>query len=663
MGELTRPFDSVLVANRGEIALRVLRTAAALGYRTIAVYSDADADAPHVHFADEAVRLGPAPVADSYLDVDAVLGAIRRTGAGAVHPGYGFLSENAAFAAAVIEAGAVWVGPPPEAIAAMGDKARAKERMRAAGVPCVPGFDGDAPDDDTLVAAAADVGFPLLVKASAGGGGRGMRAVHAPEELPGALTSARAEAANAFGSDALLLERLVVGARHVEVQVLADAHGAVVHLGERDCSVQRRHQKVVEEAPSPAVTPELRARMGAAACDAARAVDYVGAGTVEFLLGADGSFYFLEMNTRLQVEHPVTEEVFGLDLVALQLSVAEGQPLPFLPEDLRMAGHAIEVRLYAEDPTRGYLPQPGPVHAWRPPPGIRVDAGLGSSGTIDPAYDPMVAKLIAHGPTREVARRRLLRGLEQTVFFGGATNRDLLRRVLCHPTFVAGEATTDFLDATSELAEAPPLDPSTGVVAAALWFRHHAGDHPLAGRVWAHDIGQTVVLDVGDERVSARLRRTRKAILVDVGDGEQQVEVAGDPSSPRVRIDGHQRRAQVLVVGQALHLRWGGRTVVVEAHDPRAEAADAEGDGQVRMPMAGQVLSLAVVGGQAVAAGAVLATVEAMKLETPLRAPFDGVVAAVHGSAGQALPGGAVVVVVQPAAAETETASPEREST
>jgi len=652
VGELTptRPFTSVLVANRGEIAARVIRTAQALGYRAIAVYSDADAEAPHVRLADEAVRIGPAPVADSYLRSEAILEAVQRTGAEAVHPGYGFLSENAAFAEAVVEAGAVWVGPPPDAIAAMGDKARAKERMRAAGVPCVPGFDGDAPSDEVLVEAAAEVGFPLLVKASAGGGGRGMRAVREPAELAQALASARSEAANAFGSDALLLERLVEGARHVEVQVLADAHGTVVHLGERDCSVQRRHQKVVEEAPSPAVVaagPELRAAMGAAACDAARAVGYVGAGTVEFLLAPDGAFYFLEMNTRLQVEHPVTEEVFGVDLVALQLAVAEGQPLPFAQGDLRMAGHAIEVRLYAEDPARGYLPQPGPVHAWGPPPGIRVDAGLGPRGAVDPAYDPMVAKLIAHGPTREVARRRLLRALEETVFFGGATNRDLLARVLAHPTFVRGEATTGFLDAHPELAEALPAPSQLPAVAAALWWTT-SQPQPLAGRRWSHAVGQPLPLMVGDEPVTPTVRSDGGACLVTLGDDEVRVQVHGEGVFRRVEVDGHQRRAQVLRREGVLHLRWAGATVEVRAANPRPEAEAAAGDGQVRMPMAGQVLSVSVAAGDAVEAGQVLATVEAMKLETPLRSPFAGVVAAVQATKGQALATGAVVVVVQP---------------
>ena len=406
-------FSKILIANRGEIACRVMRTARDLGYRTVAVYSDADADALHVREADEAVRIGPPPVSESYLDARAIIEAAKRVGADAVHPGYGFLSENDGFASACQDAGLVFIGPTPDAIRAMGNKAAAKRLMIEAGVPCVPGYQGADQSDATLAAEAQRIGCPIMVKAAAGGGGRGMRLVTRLEDFADAVSTARSEAQNAFGSGELILEKAVVDARHVEVQVFGDAHGHVIHLGERDCSAQRRHQKVIEEAPSPAVSPALREKMGAAAVAAAKAISYRGAGTVEFLLGADGEFYFLEMNTRLQVEHPVTEEITGLDLVEWQLRVAAGEPLPLKQEDVRLDGHAIEVRLYAESPEKNFLPQSGTVFEWRPAEGkgVRVDHGIRSGQEISPFYDPMIAKVIAHGRTREEARRRLVRAL------------------------------------------------------------------------------------------------------------------------------------------------------------------------------------------------------------------------------------------------------------
>ena len=413
-------FGKVLVANRGEIAWRVMRTAKAMGYRTVAVYSDADKDAPHVAFADEAVRIGPSPVGESYLSIDRILEAAHKSGADAVHPGYGFLSENEAFAAACEKAGLVFIGPPPAAIAAMGNKAAAKRRMIDAGVPCVPGYQGADQSDANLEKEARKIGLPVMVKAAAGGGGRGMRLVEREADLLEAIRTARTEAESAFGSGELILEKAVVDARHVEIQVFADAHGNVIHLGERDCSVQRRHQKVIEEAPSPAVNADLRRRMGAAAVAAARAIGYRGAGTVEFLLGADGAFYFLEMNTRLQVEHPVTEAITGQDLVAWQLKVAMGEKLPLTQEQVTFSGHAIEVRLYAEDAYAGFLPQTGRIDVWRPAtgPGVRIDHGMKDGLAISPFYDPMIAKVIAHGATREEARTRLVRALRETVVLG-----------------------------------------------------------------------------------------------------------------------------------------------------------------------------------------------------------------------------------------------------
>ena len=394
-------FTKILIANRGEIACRIARTARDLGLRTVAVFSDADADAPHVGTADEAVRIGPAPARDSYLNVDAILVAAKRSGADAVHPGYGFLSENAAFAKACEDAGLVFVGPTPAAIEAMGNKAKAKRSMTAAGIACVPGYEGDQADA-ILAVEARRIGFPLMIKAAAGGGGRGMRLVRGPGELTDALATARSEARNAFGSDELILERAIADARHIEIQIFADVHGNAIHLGERDCSIQRRHQKVIEEAPSPAVSPELRAKMGEAAIAAARAIRYRGAGTVEFLLDASENFYFLEMNTRLQVEHPVTEAITGLDLVAWQLRVAAGEVLP-RQHEICFEGHAIEARLYAEDPYEGFLPRSGTILAWRPATaaGVRVDHGLRSGQPVSPFYDPLLAKVIGRASCRE----------------------------------------------------------------------------------------------------------------------------------------------------------------------------------------------------------------------------------------------------------------------
>jgi geranyl-CoA carboxylase alpha subunit len=413
-------FDSILVANRGEIAVRVIRSAQQQGYRTIAVYSEADEQAPHVALADEAVLIGPAPVKDSYLDAARILQAARKTGAQAIHPGYGFLSENAEFSRACEEAGVVFIGPAPEAIEIMGNKAASKRRMLEADVPCIPGYQSEDQSDEILLAAAKDIGVPIMVKAAAGGGGRGMRLVTDLAELPVALSSARSEAENAFGSGDLILEKAVMQPRHVEIQIFGDSHGNVIHLGERDCSVQRRHQKVVEEAPCPVMTPELREAMGKSAVNAARSINYVGAGTVEFLLDAQSNFYFLEMNTRLQVEHPVTEMVTGQDLVAMQFHVAQGYALPLVQSEVCLNGHAIEVRLYAEDTRNDFLPATGTAHVWSPPvgEGIRVDHGLRQGQEISPFYDPMIAKIIAWGEDRNIARRRLVRALQTTCLSG-----------------------------------------------------------------------------------------------------------------------------------------------------------------------------------------------------------------------------------------------------
>jgi acetyl-CoA/propionyl-CoA carboxylase biotin carboxyl carrier protein len=462
-----RPFRKVLVANRGEIAVRVLTACRTQGLATVAVASEADVGARHARLADELVVLGPAPARESYLVAAKILDAARATGADAVHPGFGFLSENAAFARAVLDAGLVWIGPPPTAMEAMGLKVPSRERMKAAGVPVVPG------SHDLSPAPLATIGFPIVIKASAGGGGKGMRVVRSEAELAAAIESCRREAEAAFGDPTLYAERYLEHPRHVEIQVFGDAHGRVVALGERECSLQRRHQKVVEESPSPVVTPQLRARMSEAAVAAARAVGYVNAGTVEFLLDADGSFFFLEMNTRLQVEHPVTEEAWGLDLVTLQLSVAAGEPLP---DDLPAApvAHAIEARVYAEDPENGFLPQVGTVLAYEEPggPGVRVDSGIEAGSEVSVHYDPMLAKVVARGRTREEARRRLVDALGRTVILGVATNVSWLRRLLETPDFVRGDLDTSLLSRLE--VPASPEPPEEVLVAVA--GVHSAGD-------------------------------------------------------------------------------------------------------------------------------------------------------------------------------------------
>ena len=436
---------NLLIANRGEIALRIMRTARRMGYRSIAVYSDADCGARHAREADAAVRVGGASPRDSYLNIAAIIEAAKLSGADAVHPGYGFLAENADFAQAVIDARLTWVGPPPAAIRQMGDKAEAKRIARKAGVPTIPGYDDADQSDDTLAEAARGIGYPVMIKAAAGGGGRGMRLIRAESELAAALGAARSEAHHAFGDGTLLLERALGGARHIEVQVFADQHGNVVHLGERDCSVQRRHQKLIEESPSPAVDAGLRERLGAAAVALARAVNYVGAGTTEFLLDRDGNFYFMEMNTRLQVEHPVTEAITGIDLVEWQLRVAAGERFTRPQSDIRFSGHAIEARLCAEDPARDFLPQAGCLVLWIPDESVRTDHALASGAEISPHYDSMIAKVIARGRTRDEARERLASALDNTVALGLPTNKAFLAAVLRDEEFSARGATTDFL--------------------------------------------------------------------------------------------------------------------------------------------------------------------------------------------------------------------------
>jgi geranyl-CoA carboxylase alpha subunit len=620
-------FSKILVANRGEIAWRVMRTARAMGYRTVAVYSDADKDAPHVSFADEAVRIGPPPVGESYLSIDRILEAAHKSGADAIHPGYGFLSENEVFATACENAGLVFIGPPPAAIAAMGNKAAAKRRMIDAGVPCVPGYQGADQSDTNLAKEARKIGLPVMVKAAAGGGGRGMRLVERDADLLEAIRTARAEAESAFGSGELILEKAVVDARHVEIQVFADAQGNVIHLGERDCSVQRRHQKVIEEAPSPAVTADLRNRMGAAAVAAARTIGYRGAGTVEFLLAADGAFYFLEMNTRLQVEHPVTEAITGQDLVAWQLKVAAGEKLPLTQEQVKFSGHAIEVRLYAEDAYAGFLPQTGRIDVWRPAtgPGIRVDHGMKDGLAISPFYDSMIAKVIAHGANREEARTRLAQALRDTIVLGPITNRHFLIRLLEHPEFVAGKATTAFIGKhfASDTLKPPDVTDRHWVLAAALLWRRSAERYPAPLRGWRNS---------NPEATPVRLA---------VGTVERMLHVSPqDVATIDDRVSFHIDGDDIVVDLDALTVRFSDRT-----YAPPARAA-AGSDGKLRAPMDGRIVAINVVAGDSVTRGQTLIVLEAMKIQHQLKAALDAKIESVAVQEGQQVSNRTVLVTM-----------------
>ncbi|HET6593268.1 MAG TPA: acetyl-CoA carboxylase biotin carboxylase subunit [Xanthomonadales bacterium] len=666
-------FSSILVANRGEIACRVLRCARDLGYRTIAVYSEADRDAPHTALADEAVLIGPAAAGESYLDIGRVLEAAGRTGAGAIHPGYGFLSENAAFARACQDAGYCFIGPSAEAIELMGNKAAAKRCMLEAGVPCVPGYQGPEQDDAALSAAAEELGLPLMVKAAAGGGGRGMRLVRERRALSEAFRLARAEALGAFGSEELILEKALARPRHVEFQVFADRHGNVVHLGERDCSVQRRHQKVVEEAPCPVMDGELRQRMGAAAIEAARRIGYVGAGTVEFLLDADGAFYFLEMNTRLQVEHPVTELVTGLDLVELQIAVAQGEPLPPGLAEIPLRGHAIEARLYAEDPARDFMPCTGRIALWHPPAGagVRVDAGIGTGSEISPFYDAMVAKVIAWGASREIARKRLLRALRETALFGVATNRDYLIRILADEVFAAGRATTAFITEQSGALEQAPLPAPLARAAVAAVFACRAQARRAAAAAvrvspallnWSSSGTLTSHCVMASGAHEQQLSITFMGGVYRVSDGQQHwvVEVLRDDgTAAAIVLDGAAHRviyhapggaAAWIALGDCCE-RWVNRLT------DRAVDAGAGGDRRVTAPMHGTLREINVAEGAAVVRGQALLVLEAMKMRHEVQAGIDGIVTSIRCHAGAQVAAGELLLEIEPAAAPPERPS------
>lgn len=655
-----KQFDSVLVANRGEIACRVIRSAKQQGYRAIAVYSEADAGAAHVALADEAVLIGPAPVKDSYLSIENIIAAAKQSAAQAIHPGYGFLSENADFCRACEAAGIAFIGPSIEAIDVMGNKAASKRRMLEAGVPCIPGYQDVDQSDTALIAAAKAIGAPIMVKAAAGGGGRGMRLVEDLVDISTALQAARSEAENAFASGELILEKAVVQPRHVEIQVFGDSQGNVIHLGERDCSVQRRHQKVVEEAPCPVMTATLRSAMGEAAVAAARSINYVGAGTVEFLLDANGDFYFLEMNTRLQVEHPVTEMITGLDLVALQFSVAQGYSLPLQQDDVVLNGHAIEVRLYAEDTANDFLPATGLAHRWRIPEGegLRIDHGLAEGQEISPFYDPMLAKFIAWGEDREIARRRLTRALQQTVLFGVPNNREFLLQVLQNPVFTAGEASTAFIAEQFDeqsLASTVMPDVEHLVIAACLLHRHGSTQAPLSmhpqlnGFSGARLLSQQFVFEsCADTGVSVQPRAEN---VYDVAVGEQAFSVRclhDDGTTLRIQLD-------TLMLDIAYHCAnasdvqflMRGQTIVL--HDTLAFTLDAEqqeASGSVTAPMHGNVLDVFVNEGDVVVEGQALAVMEAMKMEHRLLAEVNGRVSAVFARVGQQVSAGAVMLEI-----------------
>ncbi len=628
-------FDTVLVANRGEIAVRVIRTLRTMGIRSVAVYSDADASARHVAEADVAVRIGPPPARQSYLDIEAVIDAALRTGSQAVHPGYGFLSENADFAAALARAGLVFIGPPAAAIATMGDKIAAKAAVSAFGVPVVPGIAERGLSDADLVAAAAGIGYPLLVKPSAGGGGKGMHRVDDAADLPAALSSARREASAAFGDDTLFLERFVLRPRHIEVQVLADTHGVVLHLGERECSLQRRHQKVIEEAPSPLLDAATRSRIGAAACDTARSVDYVGAGTVEFIVSADtpGEFFFLECNTRLQVEHPVTELVTGWDLVEWQIRIAAGEPLRATQDEIAMRGHAIEARVYAEDPAAGFLPTGGPVLALTEPAAVRIDAGLIAGMTIGSDYDPMLAKVIAHGEDRAAALRDLDRGLARTAVLGVGTNVDFLRFVLADDDVVAGRLDTGLLERL-DFTPAGVGDEAYIAAAAYRWLtRWPVGpsdpwDVPSGWRL-GESAATSIRLRCAGRTDEVRIAGTPQQGRALIANGAAVTltgHLAGDALT--VILDGVSHRYTVAASGTQIWLAGEGRTSVFDELIDASVRPGAEhsGDAELRSPMPGSVVAVGVQDGESVESGTVVVAVEAMKMEHALRSPVAGVV-------------------------------------
>ncbi len=637
-------FAKLLIANRGEIACRIMRTAAKMDLRTVAVFSDADANAAHVAMADEAIRIGPAPAAESYLDIEAILSAAKASRAEAIHPGYGFLSENAAFAEACAKAGIIFVGPPPAAIRAMGLKDRAKALMAKAGVAVVPGYLGEDQSAAILAKEAGKIGYPVLIKAVAGGGGKGMRRVDAPEDFAAALQSAQREAKSAFADARVLIEKYVSRPRHIEVQVFADAHGNAVHLFERDCSLQRRHQKVIEEAPAPGMPAAMRTAMGDAAVKAAKAVGYVGAGTVEFIADASEGlkpdrFWFMEMNTRLQVEHPVTELITGLDLVEWQLRIAAGETLPKTQKDLKPQGHAIEARLYAEDPQKGFLPSIGTLERLRLPNDVRVDSGVREGDSVAPFYDPMIAKLIACDDTREGAAAKLAHALASTQIAGVKTNAAFLVRCLRHPDFVKGDIDTGFIEHHKSQLLPEASAPAPRILARAAQFlidergRAHSTDPwdiPDGFRL-SGEANETIEFVIDGRRIAVDIAHHRGGAFTTVIDGKK---IAADTHADAMRLS-----TGDIAVMEA------GETWQLSLFDPFA-AAEAKGEATDRIaaPMPGKIVQMFVRPGETVTRGQPLAILEAMKMEHTLSAPADALVATVDVSPGDQVDEGAVIL-------------------
>ncbi len=631
-------FSKVLVANRGEIAVRVMQTAKAMGYKTVAVYSDADQHARHVQVADEAVYIGRSKVSESYLSIPNIIEACKKTGANAVHPGYGFLSENTDFAQACIENDITFIGPTAAAIELMGSKRLSKIAMLQAGVPCVPGYEGDNQEINFLAEQARKVGFPLMVKASAGGGGRGMRLVHQDSELLESLKTARSEAENAFGSGELIIEKAVIAPRHVEIQVFGDMHGNYVYLFERDCSIQRRHQKVVEEAPCPVMTPDLRQCMGEAAVAAAKSCDYVGAGTVEFLLDASGEFYFLEMNTRLQVEHPVTEMITGLDLVEWQLRVANGEKLPLQQSELTLKGHAIEVRLYAEDPRLDFLPQTGKILCWKPAllPNVRIDHGMLSQGEISPFYDPMVAKVIAYGENRNDAIRILAAAVEESILLGVNSNKQFLVNLLRHPVVVAGDTNTAFIqehfqEDVSLNKQSLTLE-SLALIAALF-------SNASAQSSWNTGIALSLPLKLryDEQKLDLIVKRDASKVTVEICGESQSIDIVEQTAAQLIYlINGIRRKVAYVLVGDQVYLDIANGNVSVEniTYLP-PEITEVMGDGKIRAPMDGSVINVVVNVGDTVTKGQTLLILEAMKIQQQIKSDVDGVIGEIVGQVGQ----------------------------
>jgi 3-methylcrotonyl-CoA carboxylase alpha subunit len=639
-------FRKILIANRGEIACRVIRTARRMGVATVGVYSDADAHALHITMADEAYRIGPALARESYLNAASILAAARRAGAEALHPGYGFLAENAEFAEACGAAGIVFIGPPPAAIRAMGGKSEAKSLMERAGVPVVPGYHGEAQDEATLAAAAARIGYPVLIKASAGGGGKGMRVVERADDFAAALAGARRETLSSFGDDRVLIERYLVRPRHIEMQIFADTHGNIVHLFERDCSIQRRHQKIIEEAPAPGMTQQRRREMGEAAIAATRAIGYVGAGTVEFIAEGD-AFYFMEMNARLQVEHPVTEMITGEDLVEWQLRVASGEELPLKQDEIPLFGHAFEARIYAEDPERGFIPSVGRlVHLRTPPEDLdtRIDTGVREGDWITPYYDPMIAKLIVHGEDRPVALRRLIAALGQFEVVGVATNLPLLRSVAAHPAFARGDVETGFIprnqDALFQVPSSPPAHAVAGAALAIIETRAivaRSADDPYSP--WSENDSWRLNLESWQSLTLHRDKQTF-ALRARAGKDETLLEWDGvvrkaGRDGAALHLDDETRPVSIVHDGKSSTVLISGTPYVFDLIDPLSPArAETAGAARVLAPIPGRVASILTRAGDTVARGQVLVVLEAMKMELSLTAARDGTVQALRCTVG-----------------------------